>query len=114
MAEADFTQPHQAIPKSTDPEKLRNVINTIDAISQAGFGQIEAISNLILKAMEVPNQNPLQLLGDIGKALCCIKYRAEDSLNTINYEAESMGCNYRDMADRRRTAAITNAERKAE
>lgn len=76
--------------------ELKDRINAIDAISQEGFGAIKAVSNLLLLALEHPRGHTSpELLVD---ALQIIRFRADETENLINCEAEDVGANYEDPA----------------
>jgi hypothetical protein len=93
-----------------DTQQLRYTINTIDAMSQNAFSEIAAIAGLALSRLETPEG--LLRLEDIAYALQAIRSKAHDIENCINAEAESVGCNYKDAAQRRRFAAHREAKDK--
>ncbi|AST27437.1 hypothetical protein [Ralstonia pseudosolanacearum] len=95
-------------PHAEDTQDLRYTINTIDAMSQSGFSEIAAIAGLALSRLETP-EGYLHL-EDIAYALQAIRNKARDIENCINAEAESVGCNYKDAAQRRRFAAHRAAQ----
>lgn len=91
------TETLESIKKERD--SLRITIEDIDNFSQTGFSRIAAVAQMALLAMESPKGASLD---EIAEVLQLIKYTAEDMENTINGEAESVGCNYVDKAQRRR------------
>ena len=88
--------------KHTVPEvqKLRNAVEFIDSLSQCGFSEISSIAKLALARLETPDG--YRHLDDIANALNAIWCKAEDIQNCINSQAEEVGCNYVDDAQRRR------------
>jgi hypothetical protein len=75
-----------------DIEKLREAVRTMDANSQWAFEEIGAIARLALRSMTPPNEP--RAANDIAIALKAIWARADEAMNGINCEAESVGCNY--------------------
>jgi hypothetical protein len=75
-----------------DIQKLREAVNTMDAHSQEAFEEIGAIARLALRSMTLPNEP--RSFDDIATALKAICARADEAMNGINCEAESVGCNY--------------------
>jgi hypothetical protein len=75
----------------------------MDYLSQCGFDEIRAIAKLALIALECPNayKDPEH----IAQAFIVILGRADDFMNAINCEAESVGSNYKDERGRARSAA---------
>ena len=76
-------------------EKLCEVIENIDCLSQHAFSEINAIASLSLLAMESPDR----VLGtneDIARILHTIRNLSEVTQGNINYEAETVECNYSD------------------
>lgn len=95
-------QSQAAACQHTAPEvqKLRNVVEFIDSLSQGGFSEISSIARLALSRLEAPDG--YRHLDDIANALSAIMDKADDIQNCINSEAERVGCNYVDDAKRRR------------
>ncbi len=93
----------------TDPEmqKLRNTVEWMDCLSQDAFSKITTMARLALASLEAPDGH--RHLDDIANALGAIWSTAEVAENGINYEAETVGCNYKDEAQRRRWAAARQA-----
>lgn len=75
-----------------DYKELQDTIQTMDALSQEGFDQIIAISNLILKSLELPRND----LEDIAHAIKAIKHKSQMIMDCINGEAENVGCQHSD------------------
>jgi hypothetical protein len=93
---------------SIDTQKLREAIESMDAMSQSGFSEIAAFAGLALSRLETP-EGWLNL-EDIAYALQAIRSKAQDIENCINWEAEQVGCNYKDAAMCRRLDARRSAE----
>jgi hypothetical protein len=89
-------------------EKLGEAIENIDAMSQDGFSEIAAVAGLALSRLETPEG--LLNLEDIAYALQLIRSKAQDIEAGINWEAEQVGCNYKDAAMLRRFEARRAAE----
>lgn len=85
-------------------DKLCNKINLMDCLSQDGFSEISSIAKLALSRLETPDG--YNRIDDIANALDAIWKKADDIENCINSEAEEVGCNYTDEAQRRRWEAI--------
>lgn len=84
-------------------KKLRLAVETMDGLSQDGFAEIAAIAKLALQSLESPDG--YRHIDNIVHALKAIWGKAEDVQNCINCEAEGVGCNYVDAAERRRMDA---------
>lgn len=97
---------------SSEVTDLRRVINELDGYSLNGFGQIEAIAKLTLLAMEVPAAHRFPDV--FASALEVIRDLAMDVSNTINAEAEAVGCNSKKDASRRRIDARREFNRTGE
>lgn len=97
----------QSIPATPDVAKLRQVVSDIDCMSQDGFSKISTVAKLALSLLETPEGH--SHLDDIATALELISCTAENSQDCINSEAETVGCNYIDEAQRRRWAAALRA-----
>jgi len=82
-----------------DLQKLREAVSTMDAYSQEAFKEIGAIARLALRCMTLPNEP--RAADDIATALKAICARADEAMNGINAEAESVACNYVDDTTRR-------------
>ena len=92
-------------------QQLRNAVTEIDTMAQGAFSEIAAIAKLALATLETPAayidpESMAILLNAIwGKAI--------DAENYINVEAEGVGCNYIDQAERRRSDARRKAREAA-
>ena len=73
-------------------KRLRLAITDIDSLSQSGFSDISAIAKMALLWLEHPDK--AKHTDVISQALKLIWYRADDSENSINCEAEQVGCNW--------------------
>nr|GAT44058.1 predicted protein [Mycena chlorophos] len=89
--------------KSTDASALQAAIETMDSLSQCGFGQIEAICGLALSALE--NPETATDIDRIGTALEAIQNIADDIKNSVNCQAEDVGCHWINVPWRRRADA---------
>lgn len=94
---------------SSNVADLRCAIENMDAFSYDGLSKIEAIANLALARLEMPEA--YSKLGDIAVAFLLIKDLAFDVINNVNSEAESAGCAAVDAAQQRRTAARAEARK---
>lgn len=88
---------------TADAQKLRATVNYMDNLSQGGFSEIAAIAKLALMSLETPEGH--RHLDNVVHALRNIWGRADDVQNSINCEAEEVGCNYVDEAEQRRQDA---------
>lgn len=86
-----------------DVQKLRNIINDMDCLSQIGFLEISAVAKLALSHLETPDC--YRDLENIANAFHVIAAKANDIRNCIGVEAEGVGCGYSDDAQRRRLDA---------
>lgn len=86
-----------------DIEKLRAAVTDMDCLSQGGFSEIAAIAKLALASLEHPDGYLHS--ENIAHALRAIWVKADEVENCINYNAEEVGCNYRDPSTARRYAA---------
>jgi len=77
---------------STDD--LKQVITSIDSFSQQGFSEIAAIARLAISASESTQQTPT-VPSDIISILHLIQGISSDIQNSINYEAETVDCNFK-------------------
>lgn len=87
-----------------DMNRLHAAITDIDCLSQQAFSEINAIAELTLRWMESPEgyQRP----DVISAALSSISHKAQQTLENIGLEAESVGCEYVDLDSKRRFAAL--------
>ncbi|PHV11505.1 hypothetical protein [Chitinimonas sp. BJB300] len=100
-------------PKCDNPEihQLRNAVKSMDRLSQDGLSEMTAIARLALAWLETPDS--YQHMDNIAYALQMIWGKADDIQNSINAQAEEVGCHYVDDARHRRwnaqRAALTSA-----
>ncbi|MFN3071950.1 hypothetical protein ACKWMY_28110 [Serratia sp. J2] len=87
-----------------DMNRLHAAITDIDCLSQQAFSEIAAAADLLLHWMESPEgyQRP----DVIAAALSSISHKAQQTLENIGLEAESVGCEYVDLDSKRRFAAL--------
>jgi hypothetical protein len=74
--------------------KLRNVITDIDALSQEGFSNISAIAQLCIESLEASKR--CSGTRKIVHALQVIRSIASTTEGGINYNAGTVGCNYKE------------------
>lgn len=86
-----------------DSKILHAVIKDIDALSQNAFSEIVAAADLLLNWMESPES--YQRMSVIADVLTLISYRAQETRETIEHEAKSVGCGYVDLDSKRRLEA---------
>lgn len=84
-------------------DELRAAIDLLDNLSQEGLSEITAIAKLALLSLESPDS--YRHLDNIAHALKAIWSKANDTQDSINGEAERVGCNHVDKAERRRWEA---------
>lgn len=87
-----------ATPVAPTIPQLRDAIVLMDSLSQTGFSEIASIARMALVYLEQSNRS----IDDIANALSAIQSRAEDIMNSINCQAEEVGCCYVDESHRRR------------
>ena len=92
MRKAINAQPEQTTTQTI--AKLGETINLLDCLAQDGFSKISAIAKLARRSLETPEGH--QHIGDIFSALEAIAHTADEYENSINYEAESAGFNYKE------------------
>jgi hypothetical protein len=90
-------------------QKLESCVEDIDAMCQTQLGQIEAITNVTLRAMETPEfwRHPTAIRETIG----VIQYLSADLGNYVNGAAETLGCNSIDQIERDRESRVLAAFR---
>lgn len=95
----------QAACQHTIPEvlKLRNAVEFMDCLSQGALSGIATIAKLALCRLESPDG--YRCLDDIAHALEAIWEKATEVRDCINSEAEQVGCEYVNVAQRRRWSA---------
>ena len=98
--------------KTYTTEKLCEVIEGIDCLSQQGFSQIGSIARLSLLALESPGRS-FGDSEDVASALKAIWSISENIQNSINCESEDVGCAYLDEGMLRRFDAIRSFENKS-
>jgi hypothetical protein len=85
-------------PKVRDADTLARTISEIDAIVQSEAESLSATANLARRAVIAARKQAsgaLQsLLGDLAGVLATLSYQAGDLSNTVNGEAEAVGCNH--------------------
>ncbi len=85
-------------PKGHDADTLARTISEIDAIVQSEAESLSATANLARRAVIAARKQvsgALQsLLGDLAGVLATLSYQAGDLSNTVNGEAEAVGCNH--------------------
>ncbi|WP_342616963.1 hypothetical protein [Rhodoferax sp. GW822-FHT02A01] len=96
VAKAPLTTPEEI-------QKLHATVNLMDCLSQGGFSEISSIAKLALISLETPEGH--RHLDNVVRALESIWGKADEIQNSINWEAEQVGCNYVDEAERRRQDA---------
>jgi len=69
--------------------ELNNTINFMDALSQEGFSKIAGIAGMAANALKDDTDSE-----NMRQVFYAIKDLAQDINNSINCEAENVGCNY--------------------
>lgn len=104
----------QATSATAQRDAAQNVVRNIDAMAQPALGEIGALAQLALWAMESQEANSGQALEVFAKALELILelilWRADDAANFISYEAETVGCHHVNLAAGRRGSAAVLCE----
>jgi len=85
-------------------EQLSEAVSDMDRRSQTTFGEIATVAKLALERLETPNC--LRDTETLATVLSLIWNKALDAQNYINCEAERVGCNYQDQAQRKRYEAF--------
>ena len=85
---------------ATDVLALRCAMEGVDALAQGGLSSIETMARLALARLETPAA--YRNMDWLASVLETIAACARDTENCINSEAERVGCNYVDGAQRRR------------
>ncbi|PJG63867.1 hypothetical protein CV016_04410 [Yersinia kristensenii] len=86
-----------------DMNALRAAVTDIDCLSQQTLLEIVAMAELLLHWMESPRC--YERMGMMADTLNLISYRAQETVENIGREAESVGCEYIDHDRERRHAA---------
>lgn len=85
-------------PKGRDLDTLARTISEIDAIVQSEAESLSATANLARRAVIAARKQASgavqSLLSDLAGVLATLSYQAGDLSNTVNGEAEAVGCNY--------------------
>jgi len=84
-------------------QQLRSTVEGIDCQAQSALSEIAALCRLSLTALETPHG--WQQVDAIASALETIWGKADDAKNSINAQAEGVGCGYEDIAWMRRMRA---------
>jgi hypothetical protein len=89
--------------KCSDIRQLHDRIETLDAITQEYCAGIVAVAHMALNSMQTSNfwNDPKS----IEMAFDLIRVRADELMNTINHEAEKVGCNWVDNRGNERMVA---------
>jgi len=80
--------------QSEETTQLKNAVNTMDGLSQEGFGKINGIAGLAIDALESSTRHK-DTSDDVVNAFKAIAGISFDFMNCINCEAEDVGCHYR-------------------
>ena len=85
-------------PKSRDADTLARTISEIDAIVQSEAESLSATAKLarraVIAARKQVSGSIRSLLDDLAGVLATLSYQAGDLSNTVNGEAEAVGCNH--------------------
>lgn len=88
---------------AADAQRLRNTIKSMDAMSQEGFGRIEALAKVALMALETPDAYRFEEM--FAQVLETIASIAQTTMDASNLSAEGVGCDWTQHAADRRMAA---------
>ncbi|BFI43717.1 hypothetical protein YKD1_01360 [Yersinia pseudotuberculosis] len=83
--------------------RLSGAVKDMDCLSQQALSEIVAMAELLLHWMESPKC--YERIGMMADTLNLISYRAQETVESIEREAESVGCEYIDHGQERRHAA---------
>ncbi|ELW7390667.1 hypothetical protein QLL80_004463 [Yersinia enterocolitica] len=83
--------------------RLSAAVTDMDYLSQQALLEIVAITDLLLHWMESPEC--YQRMHMMADALNLISYRAQETIDNVGREAESVGCEYIDHERQRRLVA---------
>lgn len=86
--------------------RLSAAVTDIDCLSQQALLEIVAITDMLLHWMESPEC--YQRMHIVADALNLISYRAQETIDNVGREAESVGCEYIDHERQRRLVAAKN------
>ncbi|MCE1183190.1 MAG: hypothetical protein LWW81_12965 [Rhodocyclales bacterium] len=85
-------------PKGRDADTLARTISEIDAIVQSEAESLSATAKLarraVIAARKQTSGSIRSLLDDLAGVLATLSYQAGDLSNTVNGEAEAVGCNH--------------------
>jgi hypothetical protein len=85
-------------PQSRDADTLARTISEIDAIVQSEAESLSATAKLarraVIAARKQASGSIRSLLDDLAGVLATLSYQAGDLSNTVNGEAEAVGCNH--------------------
>lgn len=90
--------------KSSDVTELQNTVSLMDSICDEHCSAIDAITDCALKAMELPDFFSNALL--IEKLFVAINQHCESMRAAIHDEAMMRGCEFEDVASKKRFTAI--------
>lgn len=85
---------------------LSAAIKDMDCLSRQALSEIVAITDLLLHWMESPGC--YDRMDKMADALTLISYRAQETIDNVGREAESVGCEYIDHGRQRRLVAAKN------
>ncbi|CNI78274.1 hypothetical protein [Yersinia pekkanenii] len=83
--------------------RLSGAVKDMDCLSRQALSEIVAITDLLLHWMESPEC--YHHIDKVADALTLISYRAQETIDNVGREAESVGCEYVDHDRERRHAA---------
>ncbi|MEN2672549.1 hypothetical protein [Herbaspirillum huttiense] len=86
-------------------KRLEAAVSTMDSLSQAGFNQVLSIAKLALSSMEQSETGAVARAEVIAHALTAIWSIAENHVDSINFSAEEVGCEFSDLRKMRRMNA---------
>ncbi|RDL25080.1 hypothetical protein [Serratia fonticola] len=87
-----------------DMNRLHAAITDMDCLSQQAFSEIEVTAELLLRRMESPEF--YKNMDILAGALILITTRAQQALESVGHEADSVGCGYIDSDRLRRQEAL--------
>jgi hypothetical protein len=75
-------------------KELRDAIESIDGSSQHGFSKIAGIAHLARRVLRAESLSGLDRSA-LASAMDAIAYLAQDTMDSINIQAEQVGCNHK-------------------
>ncbi|MBV1788616.1 hypothetical protein KQ940_11180 [Marinobacterium sp. D7] len=72
-------------------DRLKGAVEAMDGLSRENFSNIETLANLAMLRLE-QGAATQDLWNDIQNTLTMIRGIAQDTMNSINCEAEDVGC----------------------